>query len=533
MNGWRDWLAGTRTDPMPIELPPPADQEARRRTADREPRLVAPPAPRTPLPRLVARVAVGSMGLALAAGVVVGRLTTAQAAGAAPETVPVDVRIRGAVHLDRSAGAGILEPAGLLADAAAIREQLLATGIPERVSVERSVARRNPGGRRGKTGGGAPRLGAPAALAGDGTVLGPATAADFALAGAADLVLIRGADRGHADLERRAVLAGRLAAALSRRPELDRLVSEVDVSGGPYRVQVILRSPALPILLTERGFLEAWSASPGSCRIWSTVGRGSRGWTPGFPTGCSSAPSRRRSSTSPRPRLRRTGGMTRPADLLCGMTSDPIRCAPCSPRPRGSRRSGGGHGARSARGRAGRVAEFRPARRGRPAGRGHGRRPSRGRGGRTDRRRRGRIGLRLGGSHTRRSINSSGAVSILTPRNRIAESDVYRAVMAAVPRDGGTAWLRPPFELLHALPQEFWVDDLDSTDNPTGWTGEKIESHVHLVSCPRDTLHRIEEAVNAAGIRIERLVAAPLAAGYGVLTGEERQRVSCSSTSEP
>ncbi len=127
------------------------------------------------------------------------------------------------------------------------------------------------------------------------------------------------------------------------------------------------------------------------------------------------------------------------------------------------------------------------------------------------------------GSRTRRSINSSGAISILTPEHRIAESDVYRAVMAAVPRDGGTAWLRPPYELLHALPQEFWVDDLDSTDNPTGWTGEKIESHVHLVSCPRATLHRIEEAVNAAGIRIERLVAAPLATGYGVLTVEERQ----------
>lgn len=127
------------------------------------------------------------------------------------------------------------------------------------------------------------------------------------------------------------------------------------------------------------------------------------------------------------------------------------------------------------------------------------------------------------GSRTRRSINSSGAISILTPHHRIAESDVYRAVMAAVPRDGSTAWLRPPFELLHALPQEFWVDDLDSTDNPTGWTGERIESHVHLVSCPRVTLHHIEEAVNGAGIRIERLVAAPLALGHGVLTAEERQ----------
>ena len=127
------------------------------------------------------------------------------------------------------------------------------------------------------------------------------------------------------------------------------------------------------------------------------------------------------------------------------------------------------------------------------------------------------------GSHTRRSINSSGAISILTRDHRITEADVRRAVMAAVPKDGGTAWLRPPYSLLHALPQEFWVDDFDSTDNPTGWTGEKIESHVHLVSCPRATLDRLEEAVNGAGIRIERLVAAPLAAGHAVLTGEERQ----------
>ena len=127
------------------------------------------------------------------------------------------------------------------------------------------------------------------------------------------------------------------------------------------------------------------------------------------------------------------------------------------------------------------------------------------------------------GSRTRRSINSSGAISILRPHHRISESDVYRAVRAAVPRDGGTAWLRPPYELLHALPQEFWVDDLDATDNPTGWTGERIESHVHLVTCPAATLHSMEEAVNGAGIHVERLVAAPLAVGHGVLTREERQ----------
>ena len=257
MNGWRDRRAASRrTDSMPVELPPHVDQEARRRTANRERRLVAPPAPRTPLPRLAARIAVGSAGLALAAGVVVGRMTAAETAGAAPETSPVDVRIRGTVHLDLSPDAVILGPSGLLADAAAIREQLLATGIPERVSVERLL----PGGIlvdvEEKRAVALLDWKPPVALAGDGTILGPATAADFAWADAPDLVLIRGADRSHADLETRAELAGRLAAALSRRPELDRLVSEVDVSGGPYRVRVVLRSPALPILLSEKGFQE-------------------------------------------------------------------------------------------------------------------------------------------------------------------------------------------------------------------------------------------------------------------------------------
>ena len=256
MNGWRDRIAGRRADSLPIELPPHGDQEGWRRLVGGEPRLVAPPAPRTTLPRLAARIAVGSVGLALAAGVIVGRMTAVEPASAAPESGPAELRIRGAGHLNRSPGAEILRPGGLLADAAVIRERLLATGIPRSVSVERLL----PGGVlvdvEEKRAVALLDREPPAALAGDGTVLGPATAADFAWADAEDLVLIRGADGSGADFEPRAALAGRLAATLSRRPELDRLVSELDVSGGPYRVQVILRSPAVPILLNERGFAE-------------------------------------------------------------------------------------------------------------------------------------------------------------------------------------------------------------------------------------------------------------------------------------
>ena len=121
------------------------------------------------------------------------------------------------------------------------------------------------------------------------------------------------------------------------------------------------------------------------------------------------------------------------------------------------------------------------------------------------------------GSRYLRGINSWATIPVPEPRERIRESDVHRAVMAAVPRGGGMPGLRPPYELLHALPQEFRVDNRDPTNDPIGRTGEGLACHVHLVSCPGDTLRRLEEAVNGAGIRTERLVSAPLAVGYGVL----------------
>lgn len=253
MNGWRERRARERQEAMPVEMPSRA-LRARGRGMT-EPRLVAPPVPRTPLPRLVVRIAVGSVGLALAAGVVAGWMTEVAAGGASGEG-PAEVRIRGAGHLGAQPEAAVAESGGPLADAAAIRERLLATGIPRRVSVERllsggvlvDVEEKRPVALLDWE--------PPVAVAEDGTVLGPATVADFTWAEVADLVLVQGAERSAPDFADRASLAGRLAAALSRRPELDPLVSELDVSGGPYRVQVMLRSPALPILLSERGFLE-------------------------------------------------------------------------------------------------------------------------------------------------------------------------------------------------------------------------------------------------------------------------------------
>ena len=260
MNRWREGSSRSsgalrRQDPLPIELPARAAAERRQRLVDPALRLVAPKASRAPLPKLVVRTVIGSLGLALAVGIVVGRLTAAEEAGPAPAIGPTELRIRGAGHLENLPGVARLGSGGLLTDAEAIRERLLATGVPVTVSVERLL----PGGVlvdvEEKRAVALLDVDPPQALAGDGTVLGPATVADFDWAGAADLVLIRGVVRAAPDFAERAVLAGRVAAALSTRPDVDRLVSELDVSGGPFRLEVTLRSPRLVILLTERDFL--------------------------------------------------------------------------------------------------------------------------------------------------------------------------------------------------------------------------------------------------------------------------------------
>ncbi len=117
-------------------------------------------------------------------------------------------------------------------------------------------------------------------------------------------------------------------------------------------------------------------------------------------------------------------------------------------------------------------------------------------------------------TRNRRSINSSGEIQV--PSGLITRRDVKRAVRSAVPQPGQRAWLRPPFEILHALPQEFWVDDLDPTQDPTDWNGHRVQSFVHLVSCPRESLRRIEKAVNLAGVQVRGMLISTFATAAGV-----------------
>lgn len=77
--------------------------------------------------------------------------------------------------------------------------------------------------------------------------------------------------------------------------------------------------------------------------------------------------------------------------------------------------------------------------------------------------------------------------------------------------------------LLHAAPIAYSIDDGTPLMDPRGIEGRTLRAEVCLTHAPADAVAALEAALEAAGARAAFVVAAPFAAGHGVLTAEERE----------
>ncbi|RMF66321.1 MAG: cell division protein FtsA [Alphaproteobacteria bacterium] len=76
---------------------------------------------------------------------------------------------------------------------------------------------------------------------------------------------------------------------------------------------------------------------------------------------------------------------------------------------------------------------------------------------------------------------------------------------------------------LHLRPVLYRLDGVDSPEPPLGLRGERIELTVQLLAVPRAPLSNLQALVERAHLRAKGFVAAPLAAGLGCLTADERE----------
>ena len=127
----------------------------------------------------------------------------------------------------------------------------------------------------------------------------------------------------------------------------------------------------------------------------------------------------------------------------------------------------------------------------------------------------------VAGSHVR-GVNSRGGVTAGAKPRDIQREDVRRAVEAA-----RNVTLPEDREILHVLPQEFFLDAQDCIRDAIGMVGQRLEANVHIVTASGTATQNIVTAVNRAGVRVDDTVLEPLAAAEACLTQDERELGAC------
>jgi cell division protein FtsA len=116
-----------------------------------------------------------------------------------------------------------------------------------------------------------------------------------------------------------------------------------------------------------------------------------------------------------------------------------------------------------------------------------------------------------------RSVNARGMVSVARKDREITRTDIERALDAAQ-----SAALPSDREILHAVPQEFVVDEQGGISDPLGMLGSRLEVQVHLVTGQTARSRTLLTCVNRAGIEVSEMVFEPLATSEAVLTPDEK-----------
>lgn len=130
-----------------------------------------------------------------------------------------------------------------------------------------------------------------------------------------------------------------------------------------------------------------------------------------------------------------------------------------------------------------------------------------------------RVYVGMGGDHVRASA-SMGVVAVA--EEEITPDDMERVHVVA-----RAVALPPDREMLHAIPQEYRVDNQRGIKDPLGMSGVRLEAEVFLVTCATTAATNIRKAVNRAGYRVQELVLEPLAGARAVLTEDEKEVGVC------
>jgi cell division protein FtsA len=124
----------------------------------------------------------------------------------------------------------------------------------------------------------------------------------------------------------------------------------------------------------------------------------------------------------------------------------------------------------------------------------------------------------IGGNHVQ-SLNNRGIATIPGKQRPITEEDIDRALEGA--RNLNLPTNR---EVLHSIARFFVVDGQEQVTDPVGMFGQRLDMDCHIVTGSVTAIQNLTQCVEGAGVQVEALVFAPLAAAEAVLEDEEKEQ---------
>lgn len=122
----------------------------------------------------------------------------------------------------------------------------------------------------------------------------------------------------------------------------------------------------------------------------------------------------------------------------------------------------------------------------------------------------------VAGSHIS-SLTSRGLATIVASRS-VGPEDLDKAMSVA--RNIAIPHNR---EILHVVPRSYTLDGQEGIRSPLGMHCFRLEVDAHIITASTTSLANLEDAVESAGVLVDRFILNPLAAGDAVLTDHERE----------
>ncbi|HBH23950.1 MAG TPA: cell division protein FtsA [Cytophagales bacterium] len=131
------------------------------------------------------------------------------------------------------------------------------------------------------------------------------------------------------------------------------------------------------------------------------------------------------------------------------------------------------------------------------------------------------VNVGIAGQHIRSSIHH-GSIMRDSDDEEITVEDINKLT-----NDMHKIVIPPGSDIIHVMPQTYYVDYEEGIKDPVGMSGVRLEADFHVITAQTNAINNINKCVRRAGLEIENLILEPLASSMSVLSDDEKEAGIC------